>query len=170
MTPEGHCQYRFLAHAEGHAYSGRLKYLTQCRSVIVSHEMKFIQHFHHLFDSSPSSPKQNLVVLPGRNFDALPETMEGLLADDDRARLIATNSFEFWQHWLSPGSIDCYWRRLFRDWAKVQAFEVVLEANATDYNSFKCVLLLFLFFLRRLTHPISPSSRSLMGAVSWQPA
>lgn len=30
-----HCQYKFLGHVEGWAYSGRLKYLQQCRSVVV---------------------------------------------------------------------------------------------------------------------------------------
>jgi len=29
LTPEQHCQYKYLAHAEGFAYSGRLKYLQQ---------------------------------------------------------------------------------------------------------------------------------------------
>lgn len=42
-TPEEHCAYKYLAHAEGYAYSGRLKYLQMCRSVIVAHDMEFIQ-------------------------------------------------------------------------------------------------------------------------------
>jgi hypothetical protein len=43
LRPEEHCQFRFLAHAEGLGASGRLKYLTQCRSVIVTHKWEFIQ-------------------------------------------------------------------------------------------------------------------------------
>jgi hypothetical protein len=99
-----------------------------------------LQHFHHLFDTSPFSPTQNLVLSPGRNFDSLPLIMDELLADDDKARRIADNSFEFWQKWLSRSSVDCYWRRLFREWEKVQRFEVKVEEKATDYNSFRCVL------------------------------
>lgn len=48
-TPEEHCAYKYLAHAEGVAYSGRLKYIQMCRSVIVAHELQFIQ-------ASPAPP------------------------------------------------------------------------------------------------------------------
>ncbi|TNY17190.1 glycosyl transferase family 90-domain-containing protein [Rhodotorula diobovata] len=136
LTPEQHCDYKFLAHVEGLAYSGRLKYLTQCRSVIVAHKMRYVQHFHHLFDADPTSPTQNLVLSPGRNFDELPAVMDALLADDARAKQIADNSYRFWRHWLSVGSVDCYWRRLFREWREVMAFEPVVTRNLTSYNSF----------------------------------
>jgi len=160
LTPEQHCDYKFLAHVEGLAYSGRLKYLTQCRSVIVvrrsppstrlrqarspfphlqAHKMRYVQHFHHLFDADPTSPTQNLVLSPGRNFDELPAVMDALLADDARAKQIADNSYRFWRHWLSVGSVDCYWRRLFREWREVMAFEPVVTRNLTSYNSFMCV-------------------------------
>ncbi|GAA6035919.1 hypothetical protein JCM8097_005164 [Rhodosporidiobolus ruineniae] len=136
LTPEEHCQYKYLAHVEGFAYSGRLKYLTQCRSVIIAHEMKFVQHFHHLFNDDPLSPSQNLVTSPGRGFDELPSVMADLLADDAKAQRIANNSYEFWQKWLSPSSVDCYWRRLFERWAEVQTFEPVLTRSMTSYASF----------------------------------
>ncbi|BGP12491.1 hypothetical protein JCM10213_005473 [Rhodosporidiobolus nylandii] len=136
LTPEEHCQYKFLGHVEGFAYSGRLKYLTQCRSVIIAHKMQFVQHFHHLFNSDPTSPEQNLVVSPGRNFEELPAVMADLLADDAKAQRIADNSYRFWQKWLSPSSVNCYWRRLFQRWKEVQQFEPVLTANLTSFNSF----------------------------------
>ncbi|GAA5992422.1 hypothetical protein JCM11641_002902 [Rhodosporidiobolus odoratus] len=146
LTPEEHCQYKFLAHVEGFAYSGRLKYLTQCMSVIVAHKMQFVQHFHHLFNTDPNSPSQNLVLSPGRNFEELPSVMADLLSDDVKAQRIANNSYEFWSKWLSPSSVDCYWRRLFSRWVEVQRFEPVLLRNMTSYNSF-----------------------ILMGRVSWAP-
>ncbi|BGP44545.1 hypothetical protein JCM10450v2_000359 [Rhodotorula kratochvilovae] len=136
LTPEQHCDYKFLAHVEGLAYSGRLKYLTQCRSVIIAHKMKYVQHFHHLFNADSSSPSQNLVISPGHNFDELPSVMASLLADDARARRIADNSYAFWRHWLSMGSVACYHRRLFEAWREVQTFEPVVTRNLTSYNSF----------------------------------
>ncbi|GAA5925329.1 hypothetical protein JCM3775_006424 [Rhodotorula graminis] len=136
LTPEQHCDYKYLAHVEGLAYSGRLKYLTQCRSVIIAHKMRYVQHFHHLFNSDPSSPSQNLVTVPGHHFDELPAVMDALLADDARAKRIADTSYTFWRHWLSVGSVDCYWRRLFREWRDVMAFEPVVTRNLTSYNSF----------------------------------
>jgi hypothetical protein len=76
-----------------------------------AHKMQYLQHFHHLFNSNPNSTEQNIVIVPGRNFDLLPETMADLLNDDERAERIANNSFAFYRHWLSPASVDCYWRR-----------------------------------------------------------
>ncbi|KAK4705063.1 hypothetical protein P7C70_g1142, partial [Phenoliferia sp. Uapishka_3] len=136
LTQEDHCKYKYLAHAEGWAYSGRLKYLLQCRSVVIAHKMQYLQHFHHLFNSDPTSPQQNLVISPGRNFDRLPEVMEALQRDDKRAEMIATNSFNFYRHWLSPASVNCYWRRLITRWAEVQNFDPVLHKNDASYNSF----------------------------------
>ncbi|BGP28598.1 hypothetical protein JCM10296v2_000334 [Rhodotorula toruloides] len=136
LTPEQHCQWKFLAHVEGYAYSGRLKYLTQCRSVIVAHKMRYVQHFHHLFNSDPTSPSQNIVISPGRNFDNIASVMSDLLSDDAKAKKIADTSYEFWQHWLSVGSVACYWRRLFREWKEVMAFEPVLNRDVASYNSF----------------------------------
>lgn len=146
LTPEEHCQYKFLAHAEGVAYSGRLKYLMQCRSVIVAHKMQYTQHFHPLINDNSTSPEQNLVTSPGRNFDELPTVMSSLLEDDERAKRIADNSFRHWRYWLSPASIDCYWRRLFQTWAELQTFKPVLTKDMTTFNSF-----------------------ILMGEVHWEP-
>lgn len=36
--------------------------------------MKYIQHFHHLFNDDPSSPDQNLVTIPGKGFELLPQS------------------------------------------------------------------------------------------------
>ncbi|KAM0755468.1 hypothetical protein T439DRAFT_282816 [Meredithblackwellia eburnea MCA 4105] len=136
LTPEQHCQYKYLAHVEGWAYSGRLKYLQQCRSVVVAHEMEYIQHFHHLFNSDWKSPDQNMVISPGRNFDQLPSVMDRLIKDDARAEQIAENSFKFYRHWLSIASVNCYWRRLFQRWAEVQNYTPEVHRGETSYNSF----------------------------------
>jgi hypothetical protein len=136
LTPEEHCKFKFLAHAEGFAYSGRLKYLQQCRSVTIAHAPEFVQHWHHMWNSNDTSPDQNIVLTPGRNFDELPATMDALLADDARAERIADTSFKYWRRWLAPASIDCYWRRLFQEWAKVQTWEPKVSPTMTSYNSF----------------------------------
>lgn len=98
--------------------------------------MKYIQHFHHLFNADPTSPDQNLVIVPGKGFERLPETMQVLLDNDEWSERIANNSFNFYRHWLSAASIDCYWRRLFDRWAEVQNFEPVLTSNMSSFNSF----------------------------------
>lgn len=93
MTMDDHCGFKFLGHVEGFAYSGRLKYILQCRSVVVAHEMEYIQHFHHLINSTMGAPGQNMVVVPGMDWKTLPETMDALIDDDAFAEDLADRSY-----------------------------------------------------------------------------
>lgn len=106
------------------------------RSTLQAHNMQYVQHFHHLFNSDWDSPEQNIVISPGHAFDELPATMDRLLRNDTRAEQIANKSYEFWRRWLAPASVDCYWRRLIKRWAEVQNFEPVLNKTDVPYNSF----------------------------------
>ena len=45
-----HCHNKCVAHTEGNSYSGRLKYLQSCKSVVVAHKMEWIQHHHPLMN------------------------------------------------------------------------------------------------------------------------
>ncbi|KAA1132491.1 hypothetical protein PGTUg99_004623 [Puccinia graminis f. sp. tritici] len=135
-TPEDHCNYKFLVHTEGYAYSGRLKYLLMCRSVIVGHEMQYIQHFHHLLDSRPHSPTQNIAIAEGPGIEGLPKLMDRLLADPVWAESIANNSYPLFRHYLSPAGVHCYWRQMFRAWAKVQDFVPQRTPKDTPFESF----------------------------------
>ncbi|OAV98455.1 hypothetical protein PTTG_08520 [Puccinia triticina 1-1 BBBD Race 1] len=135
-TPEDHCNYKFLVHTEGYAYSGRLKYLQMCRSVVVGHEMQYIQHFHHLLDARPHSPTQNIALAKGPGFEHLPELIDGLLADPTWAESIANNSYPLFRHYLSPAGVHCYWRQMFRAWAKVQMFVPERSPKDTPFESF----------------------------------
>ena len=112
-----HCQYRYLAHTEGNSYSGRLKYLQNCRSVIVAHQMDWIQHYTPLMRSA--GPEQNYVKV-NRDFANLESTMLELQRDEDMARRIANNSIEFFrERYLTPAAEVCYWRKLINGWADV---------------------------------------------------
>ena len=112
-----HCQYRYLAHTEGNSYSGRLKYLQNCRSVIVAHQMDWIQHYTPLMRSS--GPEQNYVKVD-RDFVDLESTMLGLQRDEDVTQRIANNSVEcFRERYLTPAAEVCYWRKLINGWAGV---------------------------------------------------
>jgi hypothetical protein len=104
--------------------------------VVVAHEMKFIQHFHHLINSTMGSPGQNLVVVPGQEWKDLPTVMDTLLEDDQFAEELADRSQKFWQHYISKQSVDCYWRYLFHKWAEVQRFTPELKYEDTAYVSF----------------------------------
>ncbi|KAL9622891.1 MAG: hypothetical protein Q9160_002817 [Pyrenula sp. 1 TL-2023] len=118
-----HCQYKYLAHTEGNSYSGRLKYLQSCTSVIVAHKMDWIQHHHPLMDSTQGSSNQNYVEV-ARNFEDLEQKINWLQAHDSQARKIASNSVKtFRERYLTPAAEVCYWRRLVHAWASVMSFE-----------------------------------------------
>jgi hypothetical protein len=112
-----HCQYKYLAHTEGNSYSGRLKYLQSCQSVVVAPRMDWIQHHHPLMQSS--GPQQNFLEVE-RNYEDLEEKISWLQAHDREAQRIATNSVKtFREQYLTPAAEVCYWRKLIHGWASV---------------------------------------------------
>jgi hypothetical protein len=117
-----HCDYKYTMQTEGKSvvrsdlrelilssgwgYSGRLKYLQQCNSVVIAHPMEHIQHFHHLFDTDLSSPTQNMIEVKRPLEKHLPAVMEHLLEEGDaRAELIAANAWKFLREgYISPAA------------------------------------------------------------------
>lgn len=130
-----HCRWKYVAHTEGVSYSGRLKYLQNCRSVVVSHRLTWRTHAMHLMRSTPG-PQQNFVEVQP-DYTDLGEKMAWLLADDKRAERIADNSARvFRDRYLSPAAEVCYWRKLFRAWASVseEAWPWVERNGTTEYK------------------------------------
>lgn len=112
-----HCQYKYLMHTEGNSYSGRLKYLQLCQSVIIAHKMDWIQHHHPLMQKS--GPDQNYVEID-RDLDSLEETILSLQSNSKDAQRIALNSMRtFRERYLTPAAEVCYWRYLIQQWSKV---------------------------------------------------
>ncbi|KAF3103230.1 hypothetical protein TWF225_002866 [Orbilia oligospora] len=117
LSMSDHCHYRFVAHTEGHSYSGRLKYLQQCRSVVVAHKLDWIQHYHSLL--IPDGPNQNYVECK-RDFSNLEAVMEELRWDEEKAKRIADNSVKtFRERYLTPAAEACYWRKFIKGWRSV---------------------------------------------------
>jgi hypothetical protein len=122
LSMEDHCGYMFAAQTEGNTYSGRLKFLLNCNSVVLAHDMKFIEHFHHLLQ--PSGPDQNYVKLK-RDFSDLQTTMRTFRTGSGiiDAMTIAGNARStFRERYLTPAATACYWRSLIRGWSTVQGF------------------------------------------------
>lgn len=143
-----HCKYKFVAHTEGASYSGRLKYLQNCRSVVVAHELQWIQHHHPLLVAS--GPEQNFVEVDDQ-FAGLEAAMEELLADDARAERIAGNAVRvFRERYLTGAAEVCYWRRLVRGWREV-SFEPSFYDESGEWRG------------------VPAESYFLMGKVEWDP-
>jgi hypothetical protein len=123
LSMQDHCGYMFTAQTEGNTNSGRLKYLLNCHSILMSHDLRFIEHFHHLLRDS--GPVQNYVKLR-RDFSDLPSKMESFLNPSSPAhsQVIADNALRTFRHrYLTPAAEACYWRALVRGWSSVQGFK-----------------------------------------------
>ncbi|CAD6893016.1 unnamed protein product [Tilletia controversa] len=151
-----HCRWKFHGFPEGNSYSGRLRYLQHCRSVIVTHEPRWIQHWTHLYNANTSSPDQNIVFVPpappgtegtpvkdddnakvryDTTWTRLPEVMEELLHDDAKTKRIADNQVAFFrERYVSPASAACYWRKALKGFAKTQRFTVDLSGKEISYE------------------------------------
>ncbi|RFU24427.1 hypothetical protein B7463_g11911, partial [Scytalidium lignicola] len=131
LSMDEHCKYKFVAHTEGVSYSARLQNLQNCKSVIVAHKLKWIQHHHHLMASK--GPEQNFVQV-GADFSGLDEAMEELIENDELAERIAENNVKiFRERYLTPAAETCYWRKLIRGWATV-SFQPEFYSNETGKN------------------------------------
>ena len=137
ISMEDHCKYMFVVQTEGNTNSGRLKYLLNCHSIVMSHELHWIEHFHHLLQ--PSGQEQNYVQLL-RDFSDLTKTMEKFLHPptlQSEGQRIADNARRtFRESYLTPAAEACYWRALIRGWASVQGFtpQRWIEPEVEDWH------------------------------------
>ena len=139
VSMEDHCKWKFQGFPEGNTYSGRLRYLQNCKTVIVTHPPRWIQHWTHLYNADWNSNEQNIVYVPraigdatgvvvhdgdkeflDRTWERLNEVMEALIKDDDKARSIAENQWNYFRNrYISPASAMCYWRKAIKGFGSV---------------------------------------------------
>jgi hypothetical protein len=121
ISAEDQCRYKFAAHTEGTSWSGRLKYLLSCNSVIFIHPLKYYTHLYHLLE--PTGPQQNYVPVK-LDWSDLGSKVQEMLDDEDKAAAIASNARSvFRDRYVTPAAQTCYFRRLFHAWKDV-AFEL----------------------------------------------
>ena len=117
LRMEEYCKYAFLAHVEGRSYSGRMKYLQNCRGVLVSHKLDWIEAHHGALVSG--GPEQNYVEIR-RDWSNLEDEIMHLIEHPQLAEQIAENSVKtFRDQYLTPAAEACYWRMLIKGWGKV---------------------------------------------------
>lgn len=127
---EDHCRYMFLAHTEGRSFSGRGKYLLNCRSVVISHPLEWREAHHAALVSSGLDANY---VEVDRDFADLPHKIDYLIDHPEVAERIANNAVRtFRDRYLTPAAESCYWRHLVRQYASVCDFEPVLFSTDRD--------------------------------------
>ncbi|KAH7038979.1 DUF821 domain protein [Macrophomina phaseolina] len=132
------CKYQFPIHTEGNSWSGRLRYLQNCNSAVVVHQpLEWQAHYYDLL--IPDGPNQNFISV-ANDFSDLEEKIQYYRAHPDKASRVAKNSVDtFRDRYLTPAAEACYWRRMIRNWAEVQAFEpkVYEEVKEADGRTWK---------------------------------
>ncbi|KAL2841890.1 glycosyl transferase family 90-domain-containing protein [Aspergillus pseudoustus] len=127
LPMEEYCRYMFLAHAEGRSFSGRGKYLLNCKSVLISHELTWLEAHHGALIAS--GPEANYVQV-GRDWSDLERKVEHLIDNPGVAERIAGNAVKtFRERYLTPAAESCYWRYLITKYAEASGFEPVLESG-----------------------------------------
>lgn len=137
-----HCRWKYNVVPEGTTYTGRLRNLANCRSVIVMHQPTWVTFWMHLLNPDPTSTDQNVVYVPSQpwykarlstlvhkfrlRWAQLPKVMENLQSNDDRAQRIAQNQWSLLrQRYLTPANVACTWRRTLRAYDSVSEVDVV---------------------------------------------
>ncbi|KAK5136349.1 hypothetical protein LTR08_003475 [Meristemomyces frigidus] len=134
MRMEDMCRFMFVTHTEGRSWSGRLKYLLNCDSIPIVHELDWTAHFYHLL--VPSGPRQNYIPVK-KDFSDLEERVEWYLRHPEEAQRVADSSVAtFRSRYTTPAAEACYWRRLLVGWSDVafvpEPYEtVVVTINGT---------------------------------------
>jgi hypothetical protein len=138
LPMESHCEYMFVAHTEGRSFSGRGKYLQNCRSVMIAHKLDWIEAHHGALVAT--GPDANYVQVE-QDWSDLGEKIEHLISHPAEAERIADNSVHtFRNRYLTPAAEACYWRKLINAYASV-SFEPSLLASdgsqrAVPFESF----------------------------------
>lgn len=111
------CKYTMTVHTEGVSYSGRLKYLFNCDSLPIIHELEWMVYWYPLLQ--PSGPNQNYIPVK-RDWSDLEEKVLYYLSHPDEAQKIIDNHLAtFRSRYLTRAATSCYLRRLVRGYSTV---------------------------------------------------
>ena len=114
VTAEDMCRYMFVVHTEGHSWSGRLKYLLNCDSLPIIHDLEWTAATYHLLN--PAGDEQNYISVR-RDFLDLKEKVEWFSSHPQEAQKVVQSSVNtFRERYSTPAAEACYWRRLFHAW------------------------------------------------------
>jgi hypothetical protein len=117
MTVDEMCRYAMTAHTEGGSYSGRLKFLLNCDSLTVIHDLTWRTYFYHLLEKE--GPNQNYVAVR-RDFSDLEDKVQYYLEHPDEAEHVVQNSVAMFRNrYLAPAAQSCYLRKLIQGYSTV---------------------------------------------------
>lgn len=137
MRMEDLCRYAYVVHTEGRSWSGRLKFLWNCNSVPIIHDLRWIAHSYHLL--IPDGPDQNYLPVK-RDFSDLEEKITHLLAHPDEAQRIADNAVKtFRARYTTMAAESCYWRHMIKGYSDVSFTPEPFENRTVEVGLEKIV-------------------------------
>lgn len=125
---EEHCAYKYLFNFRGVAASFRFKHLFLCGSLVFHVGNEWQEFFYPAM-----RPWVHYVPVSADPSAAeLRSLIEFFAANDELAQEMAQRGFEHvWRH-LRMETVECYWRRLLRRYAKLLRFKVVRDETLVE--------------------------------------
>jgi hypothetical protein len=131
MKVDEFCEYAMTVYTEGVTYSGRLKFLMNCDSLLFAHEAAYQTHYSHLLKRD--GPQQNYVAVK-RDWSDLEEKVNHYYNEADEAAKIITNSLQtFRSRYTTRAATSCYIRKLIRRYSEVSEVPEV-HVPMKDHN------------------------------------
>lgn len=117
MDVDQFCRYAMTVYTEGVTYSGRLKFLMNCQSLLIVHDTQYATHYSHLLVGE--GPDQNYVSVK-RDWSDLETKVKYYLEHPEEAdRIIANSIATFRSRYTTRAATSCYLRRLITSYASV---------------------------------------------------
>ncbi|CAK3856176.1 Hypothetical predicted protein [Lecanosticta acicola] len=111
------CKYAMTVHTEGVSYSGRLKYLFNCDSLPIIHELEWMVYWYAALKKE--GPQQNYIPVK-RDWSDLEDKVKYYLAHPDESQRIIDNHLAtFRDKYLTRAATSCYLRKLIQGYSTV---------------------------------------------------
>lgn len=128
VSLEDHCKFKFLFNYRGVAASFRFKHLFLCKSLVFHVGDEWDEFFydslkpyvHYIPVSSKSTPED------------LKALIEFFKSNQELAQEIANRGYEMIWNNLRMEDVECYWRRLLRQYGKLVKFDVKRDENLIE--------------------------------------
>ncbi|XP_073820470.1 O-glucosyltransferase rumi-like [Musca autumnalis] len=130
---EYHCQFKYLFNFRGVAASFRFKHLFLCRSLVFHVGSEWLEFFYPAL-----KPWKHYVPLAKDPSQAeIEEILEFFKRNDNLAKDIAEAGYDFiWRH-LRMEDVECYWRSLMLNYAKLLKYQVVEDKSLIEVKEKK---------------------------------
>lgn len=128
VSLEEHCRFKYLFNFRGVAASFRLKHLFLCKSLVFHVGDEWIEFFYPAM-----KPWVHYVpVENGATKEQIKQLLNFVRNNEDIARKIAEQGYNFiWNH-LEMKDVTCYWRKLLKRYSKLLTYQPSLDDRLVE--------------------------------------